>query len=68
MKRSIVLNANQSNFLEREAERLGITVSEMIRRIIHQYQNLYEIYGSRWLQHAIEKNVYELLNNMEERK
>jgi ribbon-helix-helix CopG family protein len=38
MKRSIVVNEKQNDWLEQEAGRLGITVSELIRRIIDQYR------------------------------
>jgi hypothetical protein len=40
MKRSIVLNAKQNDFLENEADRIGITVSELIRRILDQHRML----------------------------
>jgi hypothetical protein len=37
--RSITLNAKQVAFLEKEAARLGVTVSDLIRRIIDQYRD-----------------------------
>jgi hypothetical protein len=37
-RRSIVFTAVQFAFLEQEAARLGITVSDLIRRIIDQYR------------------------------
>jgi hypothetical protein len=63
MKRSIVLNAPQTEFLEQEADQFGITVSELIRRILDQYMVLQALYGARWVAEAVEKNVYELLKN-----
>lgn len=36
-KRSIVLGGKRHSFLKQEAERIGITVSDLIRRIIDQY-------------------------------
>jgi hypothetical protein len=37
-RRSIVLTVKQQIFLEKEADRLGITVSDLIRRIIDEYR------------------------------
>lgn len=38
-RRSIALNEKQQAFLEKEAERLGITVADVIRRIIDHYRS-----------------------------
>lgn len=38
MKRSIILTAKQYAFLEKEAARIGITVADLIRRIIDQHR------------------------------
>lgn len=37
-KRSIILSRKQASFLKREAGRIGITVSDLIRRIIDEYR------------------------------
>jgi hypothetical protein len=37
-RRSILLTDPQFAFLEAEAERLGISAADLIRRIIHQFQ------------------------------
>ena len=37
-RRSITLTAPQLAFLQKEAERLGITVSDLVRRIIDSYR------------------------------
>ncbi len=39
LKRSITLTAKQASFLEKEAEQIGITVSDLIRRIIDDYRD-----------------------------
>lgn len=38
-KRSLNFTIKQHGFLEKEAARLGITVSDLIRRIIDQYRD-----------------------------
>ncbi len=38
-KRSVVLTRMQANFLEKEARRLGITVSDLLRRIVDEYRD-----------------------------
>jgi hypothetical protein len=38
VRQSITLTGPQADFLKAEAERLGITVSDMIRRIVDQYR------------------------------
>jgi hypothetical protein len=37
-KRMISLTGPQESFLKREAEKLGISLSDLIRRIIDQYR------------------------------
>jgi hypothetical protein len=37
-RQTVFLTAPQAEFLKREAERLGINVSELIRRIIDDYR------------------------------
>jgi|APFre7841882654_1041346.scaffolds.fasta_scaffold74940_2 tRNA uridine 5-carbamoylmethylation protein Kti12 len=37
-KRKITMTAPQDVFLRREAERLGITVADLVRRIIDEYR------------------------------
>jgi Ribbon-helix-helix protein, copG family len=38
VRQSVTLTTPQLEFLKREAERLGITVSDLIRRIIDRYR------------------------------
>jgi hypothetical protein len=38
VKQSIVLTKPQSDFLKEEAERLGISAADLIRRIIDRYR------------------------------
>ena len=39
-KRSFVLSLKQLSYLEKEAKRLGITASDLLRRIIDEYRKL----------------------------
>jgi hypothetical protein len=45
VKRSLVLSRKQSVFLQKEAERLGITVSDLIRRILDEYRETRNVPG-----------------------
>lgn len=38
-KRSVVFTAQQFAYLEAEAERLGLSVSELVRRIVDQFRD-----------------------------
>jgi hypothetical protein len=38
-RRSVALTEPQTSFLREEAARLGITVGELLRRIIDEYRN-----------------------------
>jgi hypothetical protein len=63
-KRSIVLTAKQHLFLEKEAKRLGITISDLIRRIIDKHRDGASP-DTKMIKQAVEANAAKLIRNIE---